>query len=139
MANLCDARIIIVEDNPIDVLMLKLALKKGGFNGTATIFDDGIPAIEFLQKIGTADALEAIDLVILDLNLPHVDGPEVLDFIRGTPHLSSVRVFVVSSSPSDVMTERAASANAYFSKPSDLQSFLRLGDEIMSEMASTVK
>ena len=76
--------------------------------------------------------MELPDLVILDLNLRKVDGPEVLSFIRNTPELRSLRVIVVSSSPEDVMKSSAAEADCYIEKPNDVVSFQNLGNRIRS-------
>jgi CheY-like chemotaxis protein len=70
------------------------------------------------------------DLVILDLNLRKVDGPEVLAYIRRTPELQSLRVIILSSSPEDVMKSNAEQADYYIEKPTDAASFLNLGQRI---------
>jgi len=126
-----EADILIVEDNPVDVVMTKLALKKGGFLKEPTVLDDGLPALTLLSREGEFTHHSLPDLVILDLNLKRVDGPEVLDYIRRDPHLKGLCVAILSSSPTDVMVRRASEADCYFSKPSDLDSFINLGEELM--------
>jgi chemotaxis family two-component system response regulator Rcp1 len=122
--------ILLVEDNPIDVLMIKRALKNGGFQKQPIVLDDGGPAIEFLGRCGEFVAATLPDLVILDLNLRCVDGPEVLSFIRANPELLALRVIVLSSSPQEVMKTSAAKADCYFEKPIDVASFQKLGESI---------
>lgn len=125
-----NANILLVEDNPIDVRLTRLALKRGGFTREPVVLDDGLPAIQFLRRDESFAAHPFPDLVILDLNLTRVDGPAVLAFIRNDLGLDKLCVAVLSSSPEDVMISRAAGANCYFSKPSDLESYMRLGEEI---------
>lgn len=125
-----DANILVVEDNPIDARLTRLALKRGGFIKEPVVVDDGLPAIEFLRGKNAPAACLFPDLVILDLNLKRVDGPAVLAFIRKDLGLDKLCVAVLSSSPEDVMLSRAAGANCYFSKPSDIESYMRLGEEI---------
>jgi CheY-like chemotaxis protein len=127
-----EPKILLVEDNPVDVLMMKRALKNGGFKNQPIVLDDGEPALAFLAQQGRYEDMELPDLVILDLNLRKVDGPEVLSFIRNTPELRSLRVIVVSSSPEDVMKSSAAEADCYIEKPNDVVSFQNLGNRIRS-------
>ena len=127
-----EPKILLVEDNPVDVLMMKRALKNGGFKNQPIVLDDGEPAMAFLTHQGTYAGMELPDLVILDLNLRKVDGPEVLSYIRNTPELRNLRVIVVSSSPEDIMKSSAADADCYIEKPIDAASFQNLGNRIRS-------
>jgi CheY-like chemotaxis protein len=123
-------RILIVEDNPIDVLLLKQALKLAGFTGQPTVIDDGAPALRLLR--GEAPFQDELlpDMVILDLNLKTVDGPEVLAYIRNSEDLCKMLVVVLSSSPEDVMRMKAAEADSYLTKPPGLAEFIALGDTL---------
>ncbi len=125
------ANVLVVEDNPIDAVLISIALKAGGFLNDPTVVEDGRPAIQLLQKQGFFSNYARPDLVILDLNLKQMDGSAVLEFIRQTPDLMNLRVAILSSSPADVMVRRAFGANGYFSKPSDLDSYERLGKELV--------
>ena len=116
----------------MDVYLIKLALKRGGFTKEPAVVDDGLPAIRLLQRRAEYADSPIPNLVILDLNLKCVDGPEVLAHIRDDPKLSGVCIAILSSSPQDVMVSRAGGADCYFSKPSDLGSYARLGFEIAS-------
>src|ERR1700761_8294381 len=127
-----EAGILLVEDNSMDVIMTKMALKKGGFLREPVVLDDGIPAMSLLRREGEYAEYSLPDLVILDLNLKRVDGPEVLNYIRHRPELQDVWVAILSSSPADIMASLATQANCYFSKPSDMNSYLNLGAEIMN-------
>jgi CheY-like chemotaxis protein len=124
-----EPRILLVEDNPLDVLMIKRALKNGGFKNQPQVLDDGEPALALLRKQrGEIESLP--DLIILDLNLRRVDGCEVLSYIRQTEELRSLRVIILSSSPEDVMRSTAARADCYIEKPVDVASFHNLGARI---------
>src|SRR5205814_1339201 len=70
------------------------------------------------------------DLVLLDLNIPKIDGPQVLNFIRLTPGLRNMLVIVLSSSPHDIVGDAAASASSYIQKPPTLDEFLAIGRQI---------
>jgi len=136
---LAEPIILLVEDNPIDVLMVKRALKNGGFQNQPMVLDDGEPALALLSRRGAFEGSSLPDLVILDLNLRKVDGPEVLSFIRSKPELKSILVIILSSSPEDVMKSNAAQADYYIEKPNDAASFLSLGDRIRSFYSSSIQ
>ncbi len=125
-------RVLIIEDNPMDVYMVQCALREELDWTTETIVaDDGEKAIDLLRKQGSRPGQEWPDLVILDLNLPKRDGVEVLEVIRTTDGLRSLPVIVLSSSPIDFMKSKFnkvnVEANCYITKPPDLDEFLALG------------
>ena len=125
-------RVLIVEDNPLDVYMVQCALKEELHWRTETIVaDDGEKAIELLLEHSSQPVRDWPDLVILDLNIPKRDGIEVLQFIRTTNGLRSLPVIVLSSSPMDVIKSKFkkvnVTANCYVTKPPDLDEFLALG------------
>ena len=128
-------RVLIVEDNPVDVYMVQCALRKElDWATETTIADDGEKAIQLLLQHSNLPLREWPDLVILDLNLPKRDGVEVLEVIRATNGLRSLPVIVLSSSPMDVMKSKFKTvnveANCYVTKPPDLDEFLALGKRI---------
>ena len=130
-------RVLIVEDNPVDVYMVQCALQEElDWTTETTVADDGEKAIELLLQQSSRPIREWPDLVILDLNLPKRDGVEVLEVIRATNGLRSLPVVVLSSSPTDVMKSKFnkvnVEANCYVTKPPDLDEFLALGKRIRS-------
>jgi CheY-like chemotaxis protein len=127
-----EPKILLVEDNPVDVLMLKRALRNSGFKNQPLVLDDGEPALAFLQRKVPFEAESLPDLIILDLNLRRVDGGEVLAFIRKTEELKALRVIILTSSPEEVMRSTAANADCYIEKPTDVASFQNLGNRISS-------
>jgi CheY-like chemotaxis protein len=124
-----EPKILLVEDNPIDVLMIKRALRNGGFKNQPSVLNDGEPALALLETF-RSESENLPDLVILDLNLRRVDGGEVLAYIRQTDELKSLRVIILSSSPEDVMRASAPHADCYIEKPSEASTFTNLGARI---------
>ncbi len=130
-------RILIVEDNPVDVYMVQCALQKElDWTTETTVAVDGEKAIELLLENSSLAVRDWPDLVILDLNLPKRDGVEVLQVIRTTNGLRSLPVVVLSSSPTDVIKSKFnnvnVKANCYVTKPPDLDEFLALGKQLHS-------
>jgi two-component system, chemotaxis family, response regulator Rcp1 len=126
-------RVLLIEDNPIDVRLIRFALKEEkSWPTETTVQVDGEKAIEYLLENGHS----AVDLVILDLNLPKRDGTEVLQVIRSTEALLHLPVIILSSSPEDVIKNRVKNAkveaNCYFSKPVGAKEFLDLGERLWS-------
>ena len=124
-------RVLLVEDNPVDVRLIRFALREEKLWETETmVANDGERAIDFLLQNGNSN----VDLVILDLNLPKRDGTEVLQVIRSTHELSKLPVIVLSSSPEDVIKAKVRNANVeancYFTKPVGAKEFLDLGQRL---------
>lgn len=125
-------KVLIVEDNPLDARLVSYALIEEKRWATETIvIEDGDRAIQYLTEESTFQPTLRPDLVLLDLNLPKVDGTEVLKTIRGTENLRDLPVFVLSSSPEEETRRRVGAAqvaaNQYLTKPPDLDGFLALG------------
>ena len=128
-------RVLIVEDNPVDVHLVRLALEEEHTWPTESVVTaDGEKAIDFLLRQGSFANAEPPHLVILDLNLPKRDGTEVLQVIRTTDSLQNLAVAILSSSPKDLIRSKVHSANVeancYFTKPVDADAFLALGRAI---------
>jgi two-component system, chemotaxis family, response regulator Rcp1 len=122
--------IMIVEDNPCDVFLLKQALHKADMVFTAIVFEDGDRAFRYIDGEGGLEPALTPDVAILDLNVPKRDGSEVLAHIRGNRSLQHIPVIVLSSSPKHVMLDRAAQADCYITKPNELDEFVRIGATI---------
>jgi chemotaxis family two-component system response regulator Rcp1 len=121
-------QILVIEDNAMDVRLLRLALEKvRNWPIDVTIAVDGEEAINYLLDSKRSKP----DLVILDLNLPKRDGLEVLQLIRITNYLYGLPVVIVSSSPEDVVKTKVANANVqaelYLTKPASVPEFLTIG------------
>src|SRR5258708_38901501 len=101
-------RILIVEDNRGDVLLVREALKESSLKFELTHIADGEQAFDYLQRCGVHRDADRPNLVLLDLNLPKRDGWEVLDEIRTMPDLRATPVVILSSSGNPEDRERAA-------------------------------
>lgn len=112
--------ILIVDDGPGDVHLIKAAITEGRFLCRASVATDGVEAMAFLRKEGPAHA-EATrpDLILLDLNMPRMDGREVLKAVKADPHLASIPVVVMTTSDveSDILTSYNLGAAGFVTKP----------------------
>lgn len=119
-----DCEILLVEDNPEDVRLVEEALQDTP--GTLHITRDGKDALDFLQqRNGFSDAPRP-DIVLLDLNLPKVDGTRVLDELRSTSHLDHSRVIIITSAQeqdTDLPLEESE-VDAFIMKPVDPDEFI---------------
>lgn len=125
-------RILLLEDNPGDATLLKEAFRAAKVQFELTHFVDGEAAITYITS-GRA----AIDLAVLDLNVPKRDGLEVLEAIRTQPGLGGLAVVILSSSPQDHLDKKVTGADSYIEKPPTLDAFLAIGKEIMNCYSQT--
>lgn len=110
--------LLLVEDNPADVMMLELGLNETGARYDLHVVKDGEAALELLARRNICTQIGSPDLILLDLNLPKVDGHEVLRAVKTHPDLKTTPVIVLSSSRSlsDIHAAYAAGANSYIPK-----------------------
>ena len=131
-------KILLAEDNPADVYLIREALREHGVDCPVRVASDGE---HVLQLIAERESLETEDLalIILDLNLPLYDGIEILQQLRGTAALASVPVVVLTSSdsPRDRIVASELGAACYLRKPSNLEQFLSLGAVFRDLLASS--
>jgi chemotaxis family two-component system response regulator Rcp1 len=120
--------ILLVEDNEGDVHLTREALKKAKVRNRVHTTTDGVEAMQFLRRENPFADAPRPDLVLLDLNLPNMDGREVLEAMKSDPSLRSIPVVVVTSSAAeqDIVRSYALNANCYVTKPVDLQQFLHV-------------
>jgi CheY-like chemotaxis protein len=116
--------ILIVEDNAADAFLTRMALLEHNPNAAVTIVDDGEPAIAHLDGSATGPD---VDLIVLDLNLPRIDGLTVLQWVRENPRTAGIPVLVLSSSPADAYGGIAGEATKYVEKPGTLDEYLGIG------------
>jgi len=117
--------VVSVEDNPADVRLIKEGVIAAGDAIEFRVFNNGQRAVE--QLLGGGVSVDAISLVLLDLNIPGKSGLEILRLLRDDPQFDVVPVVTVSSSenPEDIRRVYDASANAYLTKPSDPDEFIQ--------------
>jgi two-component system response regulator len=130
-------RILLVEDNPGDVELLRLALKTAGFDCELTVLVDGGEAIAMIARQGKYAGLAPPDLAILDLNVPKNDGIEIIASMRASEVFRDTQVVVLSSSssPRDYARLEKFNIARYITKPPDLDEFLNIGSQLKSLMA----
>lgn len=118
--------ILLAEDNPADVYLVREALKEHGVQCTVRTAADGR---DVLTLLAASDRAWNPDLIILDLNLPRHDGIEILQKVRSTEAIANVPVVVLTSSdsPRDRTIANDLGATRYVRKPSNLEQFLQLG------------
>ena len=122
--------VLLVEDDPDDVKITRRAFKKGRISNPLYVVRDGEEALHFLRRTGAyaGDDVEAPrpGLILLDLNLPRLDGREVLDAIKNDADLRHIPVVVLttSSEEADVLGCYERGANTYITKPVEFGSFL---------------
>jgi CheY-like chemotaxis protein len=117
--------ILLVEDDPGDVLMTREALGESKLLNELKVVSDGREAIDHLT-LAAAGSQPRPDLILLDLNLPRVDGREVLEFIKGDANLRRIPVVILttSSAEEDIVRSYDLHANAYVTKPVDFEQFM---------------
>ena len=118
--------ILLVEDNPGDVRLTREALKEGKVLNSLQVVGDGIEALAFLRHEGQYAKSPHPDIVLLDLNLPRMDGREALAEIKTDPDLRRIPVVILTTSKAeeDILKSYNLHANCYITKPVDLDQFI---------------
>ena len=133
--------VLLVEDDPGDVLMTREAFEQHKLRNTLHVVPDGVEALSFLRQEGEYADVPRPDLVLLDLNLPRKDGREVLAEIKADPQLRRTPVVVLTTSEAeeDVLRSYDLHANAYVAKPVDFDQFIDVVRRIDSFFVTVVK
>lgn len=121
--------ILLAEDNPGDVYLIRAALQEHQVQCTVRVVADGQEVLQIISGEGSHDRAEPLGLIILDLNLPRYDGIEILHQLRNRTEMSGVPVVVLTSSdsPRDRLAANELGVTRYLRKPSNLERFLDLG------------
>jgi two-component system, chemotaxis family, response regulator Rcp1 len=121
-------QILMVEDNPGDVRLTREALKGAKVWNEVQVVEDGVAALDYLYRRPPYEAATRPDLILLDLNLPRLDGREVLSRMKDDPSLMLIPVVVLTTSQAeeDVLRAYHLRANCYVTKPVDLHQFNRI-------------
>lgn len=119
--------VLLVEDNPADVLLMKEALGEES-DSCLHVVTNGDEALDYLYRRGMHQNAIRPDLIMLDLNLPRKDGREVLADVKNDPNLKNIPVLVITTSKSDedVLKSYDLHANCYITKPVRLNQFLEM-------------
>jgi CheY-like chemotaxis protein len=134
--------VLLVEDDPGDVQLTKEAFEEHKVRNRLHVVSDGVDALAYLRRDPSVypDAVRP-DLILLDLNLPRVDGREVLQEIKADPDLRRIPVVVLTTSQADEDIVRSYNlhANAYVTKPVDFDRFIAVVRQIDEFFVSVVK
>jgi two-component system, chemotaxis family, response regulator Rcp1 len=135
-----EIHILLVDDNEGDILLTREALEEAKIINRISIAYDGMEAIQFLQN-NRPYGDGAPDLILLDINLPKMNGTEVLSIIKNDPKLKRIPVIMLttSSSEKDILTSYDNHANCYITKPVDLERFMDVVRTIEDFWISIVK
>src|SRR4051812_24873313 len=115
--------ILLAEDNPGDVFLVRRALEKHGLQEVdLVVVEDGQSALRYIERVDSEESTSAPQIALLDLNLPRAAGTRILTRIRQSPRCSAIPIIIVTSSDSPLDRDAAAAlgATGYFQKPGDL-------------------
>jgi len=134
-------RILLVEDNPGDVRLIREAFREAHLAYEVQVAEDGVLALEALRGNGNGVAPTRPDLILLDLNLPRKDGRDVLVEVKADPVLRRIPVIVLTTSEAqqDIAGAYDLQANCYVTKPIDFARFMGVVRSIESFWLQTVK
>jgi CheY-like chemotaxis protein len=133
--------VLLVEDDPGDVLMTQEAFEEHKLRNRLTVVSDGAEALSYLRREGEYANAVVPDLILLDLNLPRRDGREVLAEIKKDGNLCRIPVVVLTTSAADedILRSYQLHANAYVTKPVDFERFISVVRQIDEFFVSVVK
>jgi CheY-like chemotaxis protein len=133
--------VLLVEDDPGDVLLIREAFADHKVGNVLSVVSDGVEAMQYVRGEGQHAGRERPDLILLDLNLPRKNGAEVLAEIKGDEELSTIPVIVLTTSEAeeDVMSSYRLHANAFITKPVDFERFRDIVHQIDDFFIGIVK
>ncbi|MFI5593580.1 response regulator [Amycolatopsis sp. NPDC051758] len=133
--------VLLVEDDPGDVLMTQEAFEHYKIRNTLSVVSDGEQALQFLRREPPYEDAPRPGLILLDLNLPRRDGREVLAEVKASAELRSIPVVVLTTSEAeeDIARSYDLHANAYVTKPVDFDRFVEVVRQIDNFFVSVVK
>lgn len=124
--------VLLVEDSPADIRLTQEALKENKLMVNLNIAHDGVEAMEYLRKENQYANKPRPDLILLDLNMPRMDGREVLKTVKEDPSFCSIPIVIltISSAEEDILLTYKHHANCYIRKPLDLNQFMEIVKKI---------
>jgi chemotaxis family two-component system response regulator Rcp1 len=133
--------ILLVEDNEGDVELTQEALSRAKVNNRLHVAEDGLDALQFLRREGAYAAAPRPDLILLDLNLPRLDGREVLAEVKADPQLRTIPIVVLTTSQAeeDIVRSYDLHANCYITKPVDFGQFMKVVQSVHEFWVTVVK
>ncbi|KRE49883.1 response regulator [Paenibacillus sp. Soil724D2] len=136
-----NVEILLVEDNPGDIRLIVEVLKEGKINNNLSVVEDGEEALAYLRREGSYQEAIVPDIILLDLNLPKINGTEVLAEIKKDPQLKYIPVIILTTSEAeqDILRAYDLHANCYITKPVNLEQFLTVVRSIENFWLTLVK
>ncbi|MHC5756750.1 response regulator [Nostoc sp.] len=133
--------VLLVEDNPGDAQLTRIALEDSKISIHLNVVEDGVEAMAFLRKQDKYVKAAHPDIILLDLNLPRKDGREVLAEIKGDENLKRIPVVVLTTSQAeeDILKAYNLCANCYITKPVDFDQFVKIVQSIENFWFAIVK
>ncbi len=133
--------ILLIEDNPGDIRLIRESLRENKFLAELKAITDGEEAIKYLTEIKNSTTEDLPDIILLDLNLPKKDGREVLKEIKEDNKLKNIPVIILTSSKAeeDISKSYQNHANCYISKPVDLDNFIKVMKSLENFWLTVVK
>jgi len=119
--------ILLVEDNPVDVMITKKAFSEGRVSSNLHVAEDGEEAMDFLYKRGKYSSALSPEIILLDLNLPKKDGREILAEVKADPSLRRIPIVILTTSQDkeDIWRSYNLQANCFITKPVDMEQFTK--------------
>ena len=136
-----EIHVLLVEDDPGDVLMTQEAFEHHKLRNQLHVVSDGVEALSFLRREGEHADAPRPGLILLDLNLPRKDGRQVLEEVKNDETLRSIPIVVLTTSQAeeDILRSYDLHANAYVAKPVDFERFIDVIRQIDDFFVSVVK
>jgi CheY-like chemotaxis protein len=133
--------VLLVEDDPGDVLLVKEAFEDHKVGNALSVVNDGVEAMQYIRGEGSYASVARPDLILLDLNLPRKSGIEVLAEVKGDPDLFTIPIVVLTTSEAeeDILAAYKLHANAYITKPVDFERFSQIVHQIDDFFIGLVK
>ncbi|MCE5181836.1 MAG: response regulator [Betaproteobacteria bacterium] len=133
--------ILLIEDNPGDVRLTREAMKEARIAVNLNVANDGLEAMAMLHQEAPYDSLPLPDLILLDLNMPRMDGREVLRLIKSDERLKHIPVVILTTSAAekDIAQAYGMHANCYITKPVELDQFMEIVKAIEGFWLTVVK
>jgi len=134
-------QVLLVEDNPGDAQLTRIALENSKISIHLNVVEDGVEAMAFLRKQEKYVKVAHPDIILLDLNLPRKDGREVLAEIKADENLKRIPVVILTTSQAeeDILKAYNLFANCYISKPVDFDQFVKIVESIENFWFAIVK
>lgn len=131
-----EIKIVLIEDNMGDILLINEAINQSCYHCSVTSLSDGEKGIQYLDKLQQSTYMEPPGLILLDINLPKINGKEILYFVKSNPQLKTIPVAIFSSSAYDKDIKDANNLNAdyYFQKPADLTQYFQVIESILQTL-----